>query len=82
MTFDEIKEQEPAAGARVEALRQAIKDAEGLDNHSLIAGLRSQFKAAIESHVAIFMEAINLPFEQYSEIVKAMEARRSTGVAA
>jgi hypothetical protein len=82
MTFDEIKEQEPAAGARVEALRQAIKDAEVLDNHSLIAGLKVQFKAAIESHVAIFMESMNLPIEQHLEIAKAMEARRSAGVAA
>jgi hypothetical protein len=82
MTFDEIKEQEPEAGARVEALRQASKDAEGLENHSLIAGLKVQFKAAIESHVAIFMESMNLPIEQHLEIVKSMETRRIAGASA
>jgi hypothetical protein len=73
MTFQQIKEQEPEARVRVEALRQAIKDAEGLDSHQLVAGLRSQFRTAVEVHVNIFTEAINLPFEQYSEIVGAMQ---------
>jgi hypothetical protein len=72
MTFEDIKEQEPKARGRVEALRQAIKDAEALDNVLLTNGLKSQFLAAIEAHVSIFVEAVGLPFEQYYEIVSAM----------
>jgi hypothetical protein len=73
-SLEEILEQEPKARARVEALRQAIKDADGLGNEQLSDGLQLQFKNAIDEHVSIFMEAIELPFDEYYSVVKAMEA--------
>jgi hypothetical protein len=75
-TLEEIKEKEPQAEAKVEALRNAIADAESLGNSQLTNDLRVRFNSAIEEHVDIFMEAMRLPLDQYREITKAMETRR------
>lgn len=77
LTFEQIVEKEPIASNKVEALRSAIADAEKLGDNRLVDSLRAQFSNACDDHVAIFVQAIDLPFEQYREVIKSMESRRA-----
>jgi hypothetical protein len=79
-TFEEIKEEGPKASARVEALRKAIADAEGLGDSSLVDSLKIQFNAMCDESASIMVDTFKLSFENHLEVIKAMEIQRKAAV--
>jgi hypothetical protein len=76
MTFEEIMEGSPKAWAKVEALRKAIADAEGLGESQLVDSLRLNFNVACEESARIMVDTINLPSDQRRAVCASMEERR------